>query len=202
LLAAWNDGRSEWYAKNGMQTIIKSLGISFVGLFLVTFSAWAGTSVLEGIVKDPSGHPIKGADVRIEAKKFAKVVKTDANGHYVSDGLAVGTYKVTIVVNGAVTASILNAKTQVGKFTQLNFDLPTRVASPKKHTHLVYCSTPTGTLIGGLHGRWIEVDDNGTIVNNPGTNPTEQYNGGQSSINMRGSIPLGESGGMMGRSGP
>ena len=92
-------------AANGMQTIIKSLGISFVGLFLVTFSAWAGTSVLEGIVKDPSGHPIKGADVRIEAKNFAKIVKTDTNGRYISDGLAVATYKVTLVVNGALVTT-------------------------------------------------------------------------------------------------
>src|SRR5215469_1433642 len=167
----------------------RSLILSFVGLFLMTFSVWAGTSSLEGIVKDPTGRPIKGADVRIEAKNFAKVVKTDANGHYVSDGLAVGAYKVTLVVNGAVKASILNAKTQVGKPTRLNFDLTGRMVPTKVHTHLVYCSTPTGTLIGGLHGRWIEVDDNGNIVNNDGANPTEQYYGGQTSVSMRGSIP-------------
>src|SRR5215467_10935645 len=117
---------------------LKSLILSFVGLLLATFSAWAGTSDLEGIVKDPTGRPIKGADVRIEAKNFAKVVKTDANGHYVSDGLAVGNYKVTLVVNGAVKASILNAKTQVGKPTRLNFDLTAKAASANKHTHKVW----------------------------------------------------------------
>jgi hypothetical protein len=90
---------------------LKSLSISFVGLLLATFSVWAGTSTLEGIVRDPTGRPVKGADVRIEAKNFAKIVKTDANGHYTSDGLAVGTYKVSLVVNGSVKASILNAKT-------------------------------------------------------------------------------------------
>jgi len=175
---------------------LKSLSISFVGLLLATFNVWAGTSALEGIVKDPTGRPIKGADVRIEAKNFAKIIKTDANGRYISDGLAVGTYKVTLVVNGAVKASILNAKTQSGKPTQLNFDLTGRMVPTKVHTHLVYCSTPTGTLIGGLHGRWIEVDDNGNIVNNnAGANPTEQYYGGQSSITMRGSIPSEGGGG-------
>ena len=59
-----------------------------------------GTSALVGIVKDPPGRPFKGADVRIETRSFAKVVKTDASGHYISSGLAVGTYKVTLVVNG------------------------------------------------------------------------------------------------------
>ena len=61
---------------------------------------WAGSSVLEGFVKDAAGRPVKGADVRIEAKSFSKNVKTDGSGHYVADGLVVGTYKVTLVMNG------------------------------------------------------------------------------------------------------
>ena len=77
----------------------KSVVLSFVGSLLVTFTVWAaGTSALEGIVKDPTGRPIKGADVRIEAKNFSKIVKTDANGHYVCDGLGVATYKATTLV--------------------------------------------------------------------------------------------------------
>ena len=147
---------------------LKSLSISFVGLLLATFSVWAGTSTLEGIVKDPTGRPIKGADVRIEAKNFTKIVKTDARGHYISGGLAVGTYRVSLVVNGSVKASILDAKTQVGKPTQLNFDLTAKTASVKKHTHMVYVAPDTGTLIGG--GRWVEVDDNGNPVNSTTSN--------------------------------
>jgi hypothetical protein len=167
---------------------LKSLSISFVGLLLATLNVWAGTSALEGIVKDPTGRPIKGADVRIEAKNFAKIVKTDANGHYVSDGLAVGTYKVTLVVSGAVTASILNAKTQSGKPTQLNFGLTGKMVPTKVHTHSVWVGPEIGTHIGG---GWVEVDDNGNIVNNAGANSaTERYNGGQNSVNMRGSITI------------
>ena len=169
---------------------LKSLSIGFVGLLLATFNVWAGTSALEGIVKDPTGRPIKGADVRIEAKNFAKIVKTDANGRYMSDGLAVGTYKVTLVVNGAVTASILNAKTQSGKPTQLNFSLTGKMVPTKVHTHSVWVGPDIGTHIGG---GWVEVDDNGNIVNNAGANganATERYNGGQNSVNMRGSIQI------------
>ncbi len=76
----------------------KSVVLSFVGSLLVTFTvSAAGTSALEGIVKDPTGRPVKGADVRIEAKNFSKIVKTDANGHCVADGLGVATYKATLV---------------------------------------------------------------------------------------------------------
>jgi hypothetical protein len=148
---------------------LKSSSISFVGLFLVTFSAWAGTSAFEGVVKDPAGHPIKGADVRIEAtngSKFSRIVKTDAAGHYTADGLPAGIYKATLVVNGAVKASILNASTQSGKHTQLNFELTPKTKVVK--THKVWISPDTGTHIGG--GQWVDVDDNGNPVAVTGVN--------------------------------
>jgi hypothetical protein len=159
-------------------TIAKSLTLSFVALMLATFSATAATSI-EGSVKDPVGRPIKGADVRIEAKKFSEVVRTDTKGHYVADRLAVGTYRVTLVIDGQVRASILNATTQLGKTTQLNFDLTGKLASANKHTHMVYVPADTGTHISG--GRWVEVDDKGNIVGGSGA-------GGFSSVDkMRGS---------------
>jgi len=110
----------------------KSLMLSLVGVILVTFNVLAGTSVLEGVVKDASGRPIKGADVRIETKNFSKILKTDASGRYVTDVLAVGTYQVTLVINGQVKASIRDAKTQVNKPTQVNFDLSGKRASADK----------------------------------------------------------------------
>jgi len=110
----------------------KSIILSLIGVLFVAFSVSAGTSVLEGVVKDASGRPIKGADVRIEAKNFSKILKTDASGRYVTDVLAVGTYQVTLVINGQVKASIRDAKTQVNKPTQVNFDLSGKRASADK----------------------------------------------------------------------
>jgi hypothetical protein len=127
-------------------------------------------------VKDPTGHPIKGADVRIEGRKgsnFSRIVKTDATGHYTSEGLVVGVYKVTLVVNGAVKASILNAQTQSGKPTQLNFELTSKTSPVKKH--MVWVPGETGTHIG--NGQWVEVDDNGNVVNNVGANAVDKSSG-------------------------
>src|SRR6516225_2057978 len=123
----------------------KSLILSLVGVLLVTLSVFAGTSVIEGVVKDTTGRPIKGANVRIEARNFSKSFKTDANGHYVTDGLAVGTYKVMLVINGQVKALILDAKTQLNKPTQLNFDLSAKRASAKKHTRTVWLPSDINT---------------------------------------------------------
>jgi hypothetical protein len=142
----------------------KSLQIGFVGLVLCAASAWAGSSTIQGVVKDAKGQAIKGADVRIESKdgsKLLKTVKTDANGRYVSDGLPAGVYRVTLAVNGAVKASINNTKTKTDGPTQLNFDLKPvassgATAAAKSGKHKVWVPNNTGTHIGG---RWVEVDD-------------------------------------------
>ena len=144
---------------------IKSLQIAFIGLVVFTADAWAGNSALQGIVKDPKGQPVKGADIRIEAKdgsKLFKTVKTDASGHYISDALPAGTYRVTLIVNGTVKASINNTKTKLGAPTELNFDLkPASTSqasgSAKKGKHWVWIPPTTGTHLGG---RWVEIDDN------------------------------------------
>ena len=86
-------------------------------------------------------------------------------------------------------ASILNAKTQSGKPTELNFDLTAKMAPVKKHTHMVYVHPDTGTLIGG--GRWIEVDDNGNPVNNAGTNNVEKISGSALGNSIRSSAHPG-----------
>ena len=147
--------------------LIKLLRISFVGLVLFAASAWAATSILQGVVTDPSGRPVKGADIRIEAKdgsKLLKTVKTDVNGHYVSDALPAGAYRVTLILNGVIKASIDTAKTKSGQPTQLNFDLKSSSASQasgsvKKTKHKVWVAAGTGTHLGG---RWVEEDDNST----------------------------------------
>jgi hypothetical protein len=146
---------------------IKSLRIGFVGVFLCIATAWAGGSAIQGVVKDAKGQTIKGADVRIESrdgKKLFQTVKTDGKGHYLSNGLAAGTYRVTLVVNGAVKASIMNTQTHPDQPAQLNFDLKPVSASQaktvaKKGKHMVWVPSQTGSHIGG---RWVEVDEKDT----------------------------------------
>ncbi len=145
----------------------KSLKIGFVGLVLSVATAWAGPSVIQGLVKDAKGQAIKGADVQIaskDGKQQFNTVKTDAKGRYISQGLPAGVYRVTLVVNGAVKASITNTQTRPNQPTQLNFDLKPVSASKastvaKKGKHMVWVPSSTGSHIGG---RWVEVDENDT----------------------------------------
>src|SRR3954451_10632486 len=145
----------------------KSLRVGFVGFVLSVATAWAGPSAIQGVVKDAKGQAIKGADVRIDSKDGKQqfnTVKTDAKGRYISQGLQTGIYRVTLVVNCAVKASITNTKTKADQTTQLNFDLKPVSAEQastgqKKGKHMVWVPPATGSHIGGS---WVEVDDNAT----------------------------------------
>ena len=142
---------------------MKSIWIVFIGVMLLVVSASAASSVLQGIVKDAKGHPFQGADIRIEATNTGTLlttVKTNVNGRYSLEGLPEGKYRVTLVVNGAVKASINNTRLESGVSTQLNFELKQARASVTvtKGRHWVWIPAFTGSR---LPGRWVEVDDGG-----------------------------------------
>ena len=125
---------------------IKSLQIGLMGFLLCAASAWAGPASIQGIVKDAQGKPIKGADIRVASqngKQLFNTVKTDTQGRYISQGLQPGTYRVSLVVNGAVKANMGNTKTRSDQATQLNFDLKPVAAGQasveqKKGKHMVW----------------------------------------------------------------
>jgi hypothetical protein len=161
---------------------IKSLRIGLIGFVLSVATAWAGPSAIQGVVKDAKGQAIKGADVRVESKDGKQqfnTVKTDGKGRYLSEGLPAGVYKVTLMVNRAVKASITNTKTKADQTTQLNFDLkPVPVAQAnaqqKKGKHMVWVPPATGSHIGGS---WVEVDDGAKSA--PGTLNVQKANAEQ-----------------------
>src|SRR5205809_7514697 len=161
---------------------MKSLRVGLIGFVLSVATAWAGPSAIQGVVQDAKGQAIKNADVRIESKdgkQHFNTVKTDAKGRYVSEGLPAGVYRVSLVVNGAVKASITNTKTKADQTTQLNFDLkpvPAAQASAgqKKGKHMVWVPAATGSHIGG---GWVEVDDEGKSA--PGTLNVQRANAEQ-----------------------
>jgi serine/threonine protein kinase len=123
-----------------------------------------GPASIQGFVKDAKSEPIKGADVRIESRNGKQVfssVKTDPKGRYISQGLEAGVYRVTLLVNGAVKASIMNTQAKANQPTQLNFDFkPTSQAGniTKRGKHMVWMPNRTGSHIGG---NWVEVDGEG-----------------------------------------
>jgi serine/threonine protein kinase len=123
-----------------------------------------GPASIQGFVNDVKGEPIKSADVRIEShdgKQVLSTVKTDSKGRYISQGLQPGVYRVTLLVNGAVKASVVNTQIKANQPTQLNFDFkPTSQAgnTARGGKRMVWMPGRTGTHLGG---NWVQVDDKG-----------------------------------------
>lgn len=131
-----------------------------------TDKAADGPASLQGFVKDSKGEPIQGADVRIEARdgrRFFTTVRTDSKGRYFSRGLPPGVYRVTLLVNGEVKASVMNTQTNANRPTDLNFDfkrISQSGSSSRGRRHMVWVPSRTGSHIGGS---WVEVDDGGAV---------------------------------------
>jgi hypothetical protein len=169
-----------------------------VGTLIFGGNVFGAASAVEGVVKDANGRPVSGANVRVEARNGSssnKVVRSDTSGHYIFDGLTPGaTYRVTLLINGAIKASINNVLAKSGSI-QLNFDLRTtslsgNPAATTKGKHYVYIPAETGSHLGG---RWVEVDENGQSdsigVNNVERANSEALRRMQSNSGAVGGIP-------------
>jgi len=143
-----------------MKPQIRTVAIAFVSFCLILKAHAEGEATLTGTVKGASGQPIQGAEIRIQGRDADKIgrIHTDAGGHYNYPALESGTYNVTLIVDGAVKASINNVKTKAGETQTLNFDfLKGGTVKPlAKGRHYVWIPHQTGSHLGV----WIEADDN------------------------------------------
>ena len=113
---------------------MKATKQSLAGLALCLFAfaggALAQTSSLEGNVKGEDGQPLKDAVINIDRKdiKGHYQVKTKKKGDYFHAGLPLGTYKITLVVDGKERDSVDNVRTRLGDPLPINFDLQSQKA--------------------------------------------------------------------------
>jgi tetratricopeptide (TPR) repeat protein len=98
-------------------------------VLLVAISAapvWAQlTGTVKGVAKDESGKPIQGATVELlSAENGRKInLKTNSKGEYFSIGIAFGTYKFSLMVDGKVVDFFDKVPVQAGEERVIDFDL-------------------------------------------------------------------------------
>ncbi|HKX00403.1 MAG TPA: carboxypeptidase regulatory-like domain-containing protein [Bryobacteraceae bacterium] len=104
---------------------LKTLALSAAGLLVLTSAAFAQVSSIEGDVKGDDGSPLKGALVKIDRKdiKGHYQVKSDKKGHYFHTGLPLGTYRLTLEVDGKDVDNVDNVRTKLGDSTVIDFNL-------------------------------------------------------------------------------
>ena len=107
------------------RTMMRSALIPVAGLLLFSALSFGQTTAIEGDVKGTDGVPLKGALIKIDRTdiKGAYKVKTDKKGHYFHGGLPLGTYTVTVEVEGKDMDTMGNVKPRLGDPLPINFDL-------------------------------------------------------------------------------
>jgi len=138
------------------RTVISSFLIAAAFAFCPSPAKAAG---IQGGVVGADGRPLQGAEVRIERQdKTSTPVTTQTNvkGSYASSGLPAGTYKISVVENGAVKSNVTIK--MAGETARVDFNLKSSGAKGVKHYVLV---SGTGSH---LAARWVEADANGTPI--------------------------------------
>src|SRR5438874_5160646 len=99
-------------------------------ILLFAGAAFAQITAIEGDVKGPDGQPLKGAQILIERQDMKgtyKGAKTDKKGHYIYNGLPIGTYNISVLVDGKSMDIVNNVRTKLGDPQPVNFDLQAKV---------------------------------------------------------------------------
>ena len=108
-----------------MPTTFRRLLLAVSASVLFSTICLAQTTAFEGDVKGEDGKAIQGAMIHIERKdiKGSYKVKTDKKGHYYYGGLPIGTYRLSVEVDGKERDSMDNIKSKLGDPTPISFDL-------------------------------------------------------------------------------
>jgi tetratricopeptide (TPR) repeat protein len=104
---------------------LKSLIFTAGAFLLLSLPAFSQVTGVEGLVKDQDGKPVQGAVVTFERTdiKGHYTVKSDKKGHFGHYGLPMGTFNISVAIDGQVRDTASNFRTSPGDPKTLNFDL-------------------------------------------------------------------------------
>ena len=97
-----------------------------LSLLLSTGASWAQITAIEGDVRGTDGEMVRNAQILIEREDMKgtyKGAKTDKKGHYIYNGLPIGRYTVSVLVDNQKKDQMQHVQTKLGDPIPVNFDL-------------------------------------------------------------------------------
>jgi tetratricopeptide (TPR) repeat protein len=103
---------------------IRNLALAAAGMALFALASFAQITGLEGVVKGTDGKIVQGAEIHIHRTdiKGDYKCKTDKKGHYIYNGLPIGTYDVSLWIDGKQVDQLKGVKTSPGDPQVHDFD--------------------------------------------------------------------------------
>jgi len=111
----------------------RNLVVASAGALLMAVTSFAQISAIEGDVKGEDGQPAVKAVIKLTRTdiKGNYHCETNKKGHYFYNGLPLGTYNITVEINGKEMDGVNGVRTRLGDPTPVNFDLQ-KIASARK----------------------------------------------------------------------
>jgi len=104
---------------------VRNLVVAAAGTLFLALTSFAQITAIEGDVKGEDGSPKVNAVIKITRTDIKGNYKCNTNkkGHYFYNGLPLGTYNITIEVDGKEMDGVNGVRTRLGDPTPVNFDL-------------------------------------------------------------------------------
>ena len=103
----------------------RNLAVAAAGACLLALTSFAQITAIEGDVKGEDGAPKVNAVVKILRTDIKGSYKCNTNkkGHYFYNGLPLGTYNISVEIDGKEMDAVNGVRTKMGDPTPVNFDL-------------------------------------------------------------------------------
>ena len=136
------------------RTMSRLLWISLVGLiWVVQASAQGGaTGAINGMVVDPSGAVVSGAEIRVvnqDTGALTRTTTTDASGSFTATLFPVGNYTVSVVSAGFQEAKFINVAVRVTETTRMEAKLRPLAVQEKVEVQAQVQTVDTSTATTG-----------------------------------------------------
>jgi tetratricopeptide (TPR) repeat protein len=104
---------------------VRNLVVAAAGTLFLALTSFAQITAIEGDVKGEDGSPKVNAVIKITRTDIKGNYKCNTNkkGHYFYNGLPLGTYNITVEVDGKEMDGVNGVRTRLGDPTPVNFDL-------------------------------------------------------------------------------
>jgi tetratricopeptide (TPR) repeat protein len=128
---------------------IRNLAFSAAGMALFALASFAQITGVEGVVKGPDGKPVQGAIIKIhrtDIKGDYTTKGTDKRGHYIYNGLPIGTYEISLWIDGKQVDMLKGVRTSPGDPQVHDFDEKAAAADNGAKQALAQKAMETGQI--------------------------------------------------------
>jgi len=184
---------------------IRNLAFSAAGMALFALASFAQITGVEGVVKGADGKVVQGAVIKIhrtDIKGDYQTKPTDKRGHYIYNGLPIGTYDLSLWIEGKQVDLVKGVKTSPGDPKVFDFDEKANAADSGQKQALAQKAMETGQISDDL-ARQLTPEQKKELQkqidsqvdkrkHNAALN--DAYNGGMTALEAAGNAPAAEKG--------